>query len=68
MSDGSASSAQMATSKINNPCSLIVQGTSENLLWEWGAEKIPAGEAINAKPSGDSGPFSNEDSGDFIKH
>jgi hypothetical protein len=45
-----------------------LKGTSGNLLWEWGAEKIPAGEAINAKPSGDSGRFSNEDSGDFIKH
>ncbi|MFT4550102.1 MAG: hypothetical protein ACI9MB_004078 [Verrucomicrobiales bacterium] len=42
-------------------------GTSGNLLWKWGAEKIPAGEAINAKLSGDSGRFSNEDSGDFIK-
>ncbi|MFT5105636.1 MAG: hypothetical protein ACI9UA_001257 [Pseudoalteromonas tetraodonis] len=44
-----------------------VKGTSGNLLWKWGAEKIPAGEAINAKLSGDSGRFSNEDSGDFIK-
>jgi hypothetical protein len=43
------------------------KGTSGNLLWKWGAEKIPAGEAINAKLSGDSGRFSNEDSGDFIK-
>jgi hypothetical protein len=42
-------------------------GTSGNLLWKWGAEKIPAGEAINAKRSGHSGRFSNEDSGDFIK-
>ncbi|MFT5854135.1 MAG: hypothetical protein ACI8XO_001377, partial [Verrucomicrobiales bacterium] len=41
------------------------KGTSGNLLWKWGAEKIPAGEAINAKLSGDSGRFSNEDSGDF---
>ncbi|MFT5408130.1 MAG: hypothetical protein ACI9NC_000838, partial [Verrucomicrobiales bacterium] len=37
------------------------KGTSGNLLWKWGAEKIPAGEAINAKLSGDSGRFSNED-------
>ncbi|MFT5407755.1 MAG: hypothetical protein ACI9NC_000460 [Verrucomicrobiales bacterium] len=44
-----------------------LQGTSGNLLWKWGAEKIPAVEAINAKLSGDSGRFSNEDSGDFIK-
>ncbi|MFT5408331.1 MAG: hypothetical protein ACI9NC_001039, partial [Verrucomicrobiales bacterium] len=43
----------------------LLQGTSGNLLWKWGAEKIPAGEAINAKLSGDSGRFSNEDSGDF---
>jgi acyl-CoA thioester hydrolase len=43
------------------------KGSSGNLLWKWGAEKIPAGEAINAKLSGDSGRFSNEDSGDFIK-
>ncbi|MFT5109010.1 MAG: hypothetical protein ACI8XO_004117 [Verrucomicrobiales bacterium] len=28
---------------------LTLQGTSGNLLWKWGAEKIPAGEAINAK-------------------
>ncbi|MFT5856282.1 MAG: hypothetical protein ACI8XO_003535 [Verrucomicrobiales bacterium] len=42
-------------------------GTSGNLLWKWGAEKISAGEAINAKLSGDSGRFSNEDRGDFIK-
>ncbi|MFT5411077.1 MAG: hypothetical protein ACI9NC_003811, partial [Verrucomicrobiales bacterium] len=35
------------------------RGTSGNLLWKWGAEKIPAGEAINAKLSGDSGRFSN---------
>ncbi|MFT5412679.1 MAG: hypothetical protein ACI9NC_005429, partial [Verrucomicrobiales bacterium] len=42
------------------------KGTSGNLLWKWGAEKIPAGEAINAKLSGDSGRFSNEDSGDLI--
>jgi hypothetical protein len=47
--------------------SLSPKGTSGNLLWKWGAEKIPAGEAINAKLSGDSGRFSNEDSGDFIK-
>jgi hypothetical protein len=46
---------------------LMLEGTSGNLLWKWGAEKIPAGEAINAKLSGDSGRFSNEDSGDFIK-
>jgi hypothetical protein len=46
---------------------LILKGSSGNLLWKWGAEKIPAGEAINAKLSGDSGRFSNEDSGDFIK-
>ncbi|MFT5109733.1 MAG: hypothetical protein ACI8XO_004824, partial [Verrucomicrobiales bacterium] len=45
--------------------SRTLQGTSGNLLWKWGAEKIPAGEAINAKLSGDSGRFSNEDSGDF---
>ncbi|MFT4548422.1 MAG: hypothetical protein ACI9UA_005523 [Pseudoalteromonas tetraodonis] len=44
-----------------------LKGTSGNLLWKWGAAKIPAGEAINAKRSGDSGRFSNEDSGDFIK-
>jgi hypothetical protein len=44
-----------------------LKGTPGNLLWKWGAEKIPAGEAINAKLSGDSGRFSNEDSGDFIK-
>jgi hypothetical protein len=44
-----------------------LKGTSGNLLWKWGAEKIPAGEAINAKLSGDSWCFSNEDSGDFIK-
>jgi hypothetical protein len=44
-----------------------LKGTSGNLLWKWGAEKIPDGEAINAKLSGDSGRFSNEDSGDFIK-
>jgi hypothetical protein len=44
-----------------------LRGTSGNLLWKWGAEKIPAGEAINAKLSGDSGRFSNEDSGDLIK-
>ncbi|MFT5855561.1 MAG: hypothetical protein ACI8XO_002813 [Verrucomicrobiales bacterium] len=30
----------------------VVKGTSGNLLWKWGAEKIPAGEAINAKLSG----------------
>jgi hypothetical protein len=46
---------------------LMLEGTSGNLLWKWGAEKIPAGEAINAKLSGDSGRFRNEDSGDFIK-
>ncbi|MFT5107026.1 MAG: hypothetical protein ACI9UA_002654 [Pseudoalteromonas tetraodonis] len=46
---------------------LLLRGTSGNLLWKWGAEKIPAGEAINAKLSGDSGRFSNEDSWDFIK-
>ncbi|MFT5413066.1 MAG: hypothetical protein ACI9NC_005818, partial [Verrucomicrobiales bacterium] len=46
--------------------SILSMGTSGNLLWKWGAEKIPAGEAINAKLSGDSGRFSNEDSGDFI--
>ncbi|MFT4550558.1 MAG: hypothetical protein ACI9UA_000612 [Pseudoalteromonas tetraodonis] len=46
---------------------IFFNGTSGNLLWKWGAEKIPAGEAINAKLSGDSGRFSNEDSGDFIK-
>ncbi|MFT5409921.1 MAG: hypothetical protein ACI9NC_002647, partial [Verrucomicrobiales bacterium] len=40
-----------------------LKGSSGNLLWKWGAEKIPAGEAINAKLSGDSGRFSNEDSG-----
>jgi hypothetical protein len=45
----------------------FLEGTSGNLLWKWGAEKIHAGEAINAKLSGDSGRFSNEDSGDFIK-
>ncbi|MFT5110535.1 MAG: hypothetical protein ACI9UA_006191, partial [Pseudoalteromonas tetraodonis] len=33
----------------------FLKGTSGNLLWKWGAEKIPAGEAINAKLSGDSG-------------
>ncbi|MFT5857817.1 MAG: hypothetical protein ACI8XO_005079, partial [Verrucomicrobiales bacterium] len=38
-----------------------LKGTPGNLLWKWGAEKIPAGEAINAKLSGDSGRFSNED-------
>ncbi|MFT4548312.1 MAG: hypothetical protein ACI9MB_002263, partial [Verrucomicrobiales bacterium] len=46
---------------------LCLWGTSGNLLWKWGAEKIPAGEAINAKLSGDSERFSNEDIGDFIK-
>jgi hypothetical protein len=50
----------------SNGC-LCLKGSSGNLLWKWGAEKIPAGEAINAKLSGDSGRFSNEDSGDFIK-
>ncbi|MFT4549491.1 MAG: hypothetical protein ACI9MB_003465 [Verrucomicrobiales bacterium] len=49
------------------PAIITLKGTSGNLLWKWGAEKIPAGEAINAKLSGDSGRFSNEDSGDFIK-
>ncbi|MFT4549597.1 MAG: hypothetical protein ACI8XO_001531 [Verrucomicrobiales bacterium] len=52
--------------KLLSPADIFL-GTSGNLLWKWGAEKIPAGEAINVKLSGDSGRFSNEDSGDFIK-
>ncbi|MFT5104656.1 MAG: hypothetical protein ACI9UA_000271 [Pseudoalteromonas tetraodonis] len=41
----------------------LLKGTSGNLLWKWGAEKIPAGEAINAK--GLSGNKSYKDAQEF---
>ncbi|MFT5041988.1 MAG: hypothetical protein ACI8TX_002968 [Hyphomicrobiaceae bacterium] len=67
MPTAAASRVDLWSSFLLSSSWVLVKGPSGNLLWKWGAEKIPAGEAINAKLSGDSGRFSNEDSGDFIK-